>query len=441
MSVLIQTLVSPRRSRHKLLLVGAALVLIAIFFLLWRGRMPFEGLMRFFASIDHWKQAPSAADPYTLRKYYSRSVGIALMIAGLLLASGALWASRTQRTRDLVFRAVFTLACSSAIMMFMMRMQFVGDRFPPPQVLMTNPQSLPVFGHRLLFVWIADAFQRIVPSLSPFRAYDLSQGIAVLLAMYALGRWSALQVGETLQWTGQVLGVVMISACFTYRNFYDVGNMFFITCGLIAIYKRKYWWLLPVVMIGTLNYEGVLLLIPVAAFCAYFEDPPKRWVPPLAVALVFYCAIRVILQLALPMPRQVDWRIWSNFTKTFLWWRTDTVFVILALTGWYVIAGMSLRDCEVRMRRFFLLFPLVFAVTFMFGQFTEARQFDAFIPVLVAGILSATRRKLLASQLGQSAAISPAVVVSMPKVDADRAYRELASEHQSRRQKTLGKPA
>ena len=77
----------------------------------------------------------------------------------------------------------------------------------------------------------------------------------------------------------------------------------------------------------------------------------------------------------------------------------------------------------------------------MFGQFTEARQFDAFIPVLVAGILSATRRKLLVSQFGQSIAITPAVVVSMPKVEADPAYRELASEHQSRMRRTLGKPA
>lgn len=441
MSFHIRNVFRASRKCYNLLLIAAALVLASICFLLWRGRMPLEGVLRFFAGLDAWPRGKLlAANPQVLRKYYSQGVGVALMIAGVLVAAGALWGALTQRVRDLVFRAVVTLACSSAVMVFMLRMEFTGA-WSPPQVLMTNPQSLPVFGHRLLFVWIADAFWRTAPHLAPLHAYYLSQWIAVLLAMYALGRWSAIHGGETLRWTGQLLGAVMISVCFTYKNFYDVANVFFITCGLMAIYKRKYWWLLPVVIMGTLNYEGVLLLIPLAVFCAYFEESPKRWVPPVAAALVFYCAIRFILQFALPMPRQVDWRIWSNFTEAFLSGRTEMVYAILALIGWYAIAGMSLPDCEVRLRRFFLLFPLIFAVTFMFGQFTEARQFDAFIPVLIATTLSAARRKLLASQLGQSVTISPAVVSSMQGLETVPTYRELSSEHQSRAPKKLRRSA
>ena len=117
------------------------------------------------------------------------------------------------------------------------------------------------------------------------------------------------------------------------------------------------------------------------------------------------------------------------------------VYAILALTGWYAIAGMSLPDCEVRLRRFFLLFPLIFAVTFMFGQFTEARQFDAFIPVLIATTLSATRRRLLANQLGQSVTISPAVVSSMQGLENVPIFRELSSQHQSRAPKKLRRSA
>jgi len=236
----------------------------------------------------------------------------------------------------------------------------------------------------------------------------------------------------------------MLSVCFSYRNFYDVGNVFFVTCGLIAIYKRKYWWLVPVVTIGTLNYEGVLLLIPLAAFCACFDDDRKRWVPPVAAALVFYCAVRLILQLALPMPRQVNWRIWSNLTEPFIL-RTHLAYSILALAGSYALAMMSLRDCEVRLRRFFLLFPLIVAVTFLFGQFVEPRQFDAFIPVLVGTILSATKRQLLASQLPQTVAIAPAVVSSGARrrglVMDSPLYRELSSEHQNRAPNELGRTA
>jgi len=329
-------------------------------------------------------------------------------------------------------------------MMFMLRIEYDGS-WSPVRVLMTNPQSLPIYGHRLLFVWIANAFRWSAPSLSPLNAYYLSQCIAVLLAMYALGRWSALHVGTTLQWTGQILASVMLSVCFSYRNFYDVANVFFITCGLIAIYTRKYWWLVPIVIIGTLNYEGVLLLIPVAAFCAYFDDRWKRWVPPVAAALVFYCAVRLILQFALPMPRQVNWRIWSNLTEPFIL-RSRLAYSILALAGSYAVAAMCLRDCEARLRRLFLLFPLVLAVTFLFGQFIEARQFDALIPVLVGAILSATRRQLLGSQLAQSVAIAPAAVSSAARLKGvvidGPLYRELSSEHpKSRAQKNLGRTA
>jgi hypothetical protein len=45
---------------------------------------------------------------------------------------------------------------------------------------------------------------------------------------------------------------------------------------------------------------------------------------------------------------------------------------------------MSWPGCDARLRRLTLLFPLLLGVTFLFGQFHEARQFAAFIPVLVA---------------------------------------------------------
>ena len=174
----IRNVSSASRKRYNLLLVAAALVLASVCFLLWRGRMPLEGVLRYFAGIDAWPRGKLfAANPQVLRKYYSQGVGIALMIAGLLVAAGALWGTLTRRMRDLGFRAVVTLACSSAVMVFMLRMEFTGA-WSPPQMLMANPQSLPVVGHRLLFVWIADAFWRTAPRLLPIHAYYLAQCIA-----------------------------------------------------------------------------------------------------------------------------------------------------------------------------------------------------------------------------------------------------------------------
>ncbi len=69
-------------------------------------------------------------------------------------------------------------------------------------------------------------------------------------------------------------------------------------------------------------------------------------------------------------------------------------YSLLALGGWYALGLMSLPACDKRLRRLLLLFPMLFGVTFLFGQFNKPRQFNAFIPVLIAVLLSAFRRML-----------------------------------------------
>src|SRR5215831_10478822 len=97
MSLPVQNVVSARRTPYRSLLAAAALVLAGIVFLLWRGRMPLEASIRFFAGIDVWDRAIGlAANPNTLRKYYSESVGVALLFAGLLTSARTLWGRLTQ---------------------------------------------------------------------------------------------------------------------------------------------------------------------------------------------------------------------------------------------------------------------------------------------------------------------------------------------------------
>ena len=355
--------------------------------------MPFEGLIQVLARMDAWDQAlPLASNPETLRRYYRWSGGVSLLFVGLLIIAGIVWSRLNEAVRNVIYSLTETLTISCALMIYMFRMGFEGP-WAPISVIMKNPAASPVYGHRLLFVWIAKAIQEIVPNLSDLRSFYLSQLLATLLAVYVLGRWSALHVGKAFSWLGQILGVLMISTCFGYFNFYDIGTVFFTTCALLAIYTRRYWWLVPIVVIGTLNYEGVLLLIPLAAVMAYEKESSKSWVPAIATSLVAYSAVRVVLQAFIPLSRQVNWRIWSNMTKPFVMYHQMS-YSVLALAGWYAIGLMSLRYSDPRLRRLSLLFPLIFGVTFLFGQFHEPRQFDAFIPVVVALLLSASKRKL-----------------------------------------------
>ena len=80
-------------------------------------------------------------------------------------------------------------------------------------------------------------------------------------------------------------------------------------------------------------------------------------------------------------------------TKPFVMYH-QMVYSVLALAGWYAIALMSLCYCDPQLRRLTSLFPLIFGVTLLLGQFHEPRQFDAFIPVVVAILLSASKRRL-----------------------------------------------
>jgi hypothetical protein len=69
-------------------------------------------------------------------------------------------------------------------------------------------------------------------------------------------------------------------------------------------------------------------------------------------------------------------------------------YSLMALGGWYAVGLMSFRSCDLRLKRLTLFFPLLLTVTFLFGQLHEPRQFDAFIPIVVAMILSALRRRI-----------------------------------------------
>jgi hypothetical protein len=373
------------------LVVGAGGLLIAFLLVLWRGPLPFEGLIQRFAQMDKWADgARLASQPALLRKYYGLTLAVGFSLAGLTTLLALAWSRQDGLTQAMVWRATCTLACTCALSLYIFRITTDGP-WAPVDVLMSNPSALPIFGHRLLFVWLAKAFHAAVPMLSPLRCFYASQVVAALLTIYAVGRWSTQHVGEALSSLGQVLAVILISTCLGYRNFYDIGIVFFFSCGLLALYRRKYVWFVVVVAVGTLNHENALLLVPTAAFLLYDAEPRRVWVPLVAASLTGHLLARAALQWLIPFQTHVDWGIWSNMTKPFLLSR-DMAYSLLALGGWYALGLMSLPACDKRLRRLLLLFPMLFGVTFLFGQFHEPRQFNAFIPVLIAVLLSALRR-------------------------------------------------
>jgi hypothetical protein len=374
--------------------------------------MPLESLVAAAGRMDHWDRGRTLASaPASLRKYYGLSLAVSLGMAGLLILAALAWRHLSEKNRGRVWQAGSAVACACAVLLYLTKMQYEGE-WAPIAVLMAHPGSLPLYGHRLLFVWLAMSFRAVVPALAPLTCYYASQAVAALVAVYAVGRWSAAITGESLSWLGQVLSVVLISTCFSYRDFYDIGIVFFFACGLLAIYRRKYGWFVLVVVAGTLNHENALLLIPAAAFLIYDKEPRRVWVPVIAAALLGHFLVRAGLQAAIPFEHHVSWGVWANMTKPFL--LPEMKNSVLALGGWYALGLMSWSGCDARLRRLTVLFPLLFGVTLLFGQFQEARQFAAFVPVLVALLLSNTRRSLALEARGPRPVARGAGRLEMP---------------------------
>jgi hypothetical protein len=368
---------------------GTGCLVAAFLLLLWRGPMPFEDLLRRFALMDSGGSLHLASQPTLLRHYYRQALALGLGLIGVTTLLALAWSRLNGFTQAKLWRATCTLACTCALCLYIFKITH-DSSWSPVDVLVTNPGTLPIFGHRLLFVWLGQAFQTAVPTLSPLRCYYASQMITALLAIYAVGRWSAIHVGEALSPLGQVLAVILISTCLDYRNFYDIGIVFFFSCGLLALYRRKYVWFVVVATVGTLNHENVLLLVPTAAFLLYDTEPRRVWLAVVAASLAGHLLARAAMQYLIPFQGHVDWRIWSNMTKPFLYHR-EMAFSLLALGGWYALGLMSLPACDKRLRRLLLLFPMLCGVTFLFGQFHEPRQFNAFIPVLIAVLLKGSQ--------------------------------------------------
>jgi hypothetical protein len=261
---------------------------------------------------------------------------------------------------------------------------------------MTNPGSLPVYGQRLLLVWFADAIKLLVPSLSYRVCYLATQLVAICGATYMVGRWVSLFTGGRLKFAGQILFAAMIIPTIYYYTFYDFAIVFFYSSCLILLYRKRYAAFLLVLAIGTLNYENTLLFVGVTLFTLYGVTPARTWVGIPLATLATWAIVRLFIQRLVPMESHFDPRVWNNLLDLAhpSW---DIVEAAGTLGFWWICAAIGFWRADPFLRRATIMFPALFAVTFIAGKFREARQFDAFIPLAIALIMSCFNARANAS--------------------------------------------
>lgn len=312
-----------------------------------------------------------------------------LLDAGALLAAALYFVYAPLRSRNLdnrLFSTAAVMAVSASI--FIILATFARDEyFAPLETLMTSPKSLPVYGQRLLMIWIAQAVKLLLPAFSYRRAYLATQLLAIVGTTYMVGKWSALFVGEKRKVIGQLLLVTMLIPTITYSTFYDIAMIGMYTLCLYLLYNRRYVYFVAVLAIGTLNHENTLLLVPVAALVLWREAPWRISLGVPLAALAGWGGMRMLAQRLIPAASHFEWHVWTNLLAL-SHPTAELVKSVMTLVFWFICAAIGLRSADRFVRRAAVLLPALVAVTFVAGRFVEARQFDAFIPVAIALILS-----------------------------------------------------
>ena len=211
-------------------LVGVS-VLLGLFFL---ALSFFGSVLVFIASLDHGTSdglfALSEHDLVLLMRIYAI---VCPLVGGTVALLMRLYRHISQRTVLMKFVA-FTV--SSSALLFILLTKLARERlFYPLGTILTAPETLEVFGRRLLLVWPARWMSLHAAGLSPLRAYYVTQAAAICVTVSLIGIWSARFAGWRNAYLGQLLLIVMVCPTFLYHNYYDIFIIATFTGALLCL--------------------------------------------------------------------------------------------------------------------------------------------------------------------------------------------------------------
>lgn len=198
---------------------------------------------------------------------------------------------------------------------------------------------------------------------------------------------------------------------------YDFPSLAFYTAGLYLIYVNHYKWLLLVMLVGSINRETTMFLIPVYLVTALFRDPLKRWTNlpwlKISVLALIWAAVKLVLSrcfvhndpseavihfgLNLPLLSPVHWPEVLDacgYLLPILWLLRKRIKDCTAAAGIYV-------------------FPLWFVVMMIYGFIMEVRIYGelcgyvATVSILLFDSYIQSRADPRANSRDRSAAIDP----------------------------------
>src|SRR5262245_22675846 len=201
--------------------------------------------------------------------------------------------------KRLILRMLSLLATSSVCFYVFEHVGYEAS-WMPLQALMNFSVPAP-FGHRVLWVILADGLRWAFPSLTYLKCYLLSQAVALVMAFEAIRRWGSLFIQAELDFLAQLLLAMLLIPTLHYFNFFDFGVVFFFSACLVCVFKGRFASYLILFTLGTLNHEVTLLLIPTFMAFHYRGNLSRGeyWGKVMA-QLVAWLGVRAVLDWQLP---------------------------------------------------------------------------------------------------------------------------------------------
>lgn len=373
---------SPKRLGQISAAAAVFWLVVWIAFFAWAWRLPVAVWARVIPGFDLAEAAFGASSIGRIR--LDMLLFLALMTALTAGSLSILWNwDRLQETK--LQQRLCSIAVALGVFFVLAYCEDMYNVVQPwynPQVIMTNPSSVPVFGQRLLFIWPAMLLKHLMPGIGYVTAFIAFQLVALAIAVYLTGVWSAIFIGRPLQFLGQIILAVMLGATFNGFLGHDFGVVATYTLCFLLLYKRQYAFYVPAFCVGVLNHQNILVLIPTALAVMWGRERRSTTLWVAAFTLAGYFSIQFILNLTVPIPATHEIKVWWNI-RQIVELKKTLVMGQLVLLPWYVAALAGWRRADPFLKRASVLMPMQWGVYFLFGQLNEVRLFNGFLPVLI----------------------------------------------------------
>jgi hypothetical protein len=198
-----------------------------------------------------------------------------------------------------------------------------------------------------------------------------------------------------------VIGLLLSAAVLpsTYLFYHlqptDPLNWLIFCAAFLVLERGRDWALVPLVAIGALNRETVLMLPVLHVLVRWRRQPVRRWLPvtlaAMAAGLAVYFGLRLVLG---PHPPYVSGSIRHNWRWNLhdlrIWWQLPVFFNLALVFGWWRLG----RRPEF-LRRAAWLVPLFLAIHVSAGYLVETRYLLPLLPVTLPLTLLGMREWLM----------------------------------------------